>query len=329
MRDLRIDHLRAVLVFLVVFGHFLEASPDGCMPLYRLIYAFHIPALLFLSGRFARFSLRRVRGLLLLYAVCQLLYRLFDWLVLGNPQKVVSWLLVPYWHLWYLVVLIGCLALAPLLEKISRKLRPLAVLASLLVAVLWGAIPVSGYWLSFGRLLSFFPFFLTGLYCKNVRLPSGKHRVLPLFLSALLTAAGTWLLLRWDALPTGLLFGAQSFARLGATVVQKVFSLALAFCWICFLLLFPWPSRSIPLWTGIGQATIPIYLLHGFFVLTAKHWALFVGLDSLAPLSALAVSLLLTVLLGSPELSRRMNTRFFPSSKGKNTLFSPNPEKKD
>lgn len=323
------DHLRAVLVFLVVFGHFLEASPGGCVPLYRAIYAFHIPALLFLSGRFARFSRRRVRGLLLLYAVCQLLYRLLDWLVLGAPQEAASWLLVPYWHLWYLVVLAGCLALTPLLEKIPRRLRPLAVFASLLIAVLWGVIPVSGYWLSFGRLLSFFPFFLTGLYCKNLRLPAGKCRILLLLLSALLTAAGTWLLLRWDALPTGLLFGAQSFARLGASAEQKVFSLALAFCWIFFLLLLPWPSRPIPLWTGIGQATLPIYLLHGFFVLAAKNWALFAGLGLLTPLPALAASLLLTALLGRPELGRRMNVCFFPRSKGKNALFSSSPEKKD
>ncbi len=323
------DHLRAILIFLVVFGHFLEVPPADCPRLYRAIYAFHIPALLFLSGRFAHFSWRRIRKLLLLYAVFQVLYRLFDWLILGQPQKLTRWLFVPYWHLWYLILLAGCLALVPLLEKLPQKLRLPIVLVSFLTAAFWGFAPISGYWFSFGRFLSFFPFFLTGLYCKNVRIPSGKRRFLLLLPAAVLSAAGTWLLLQWKAIPNALLFGAVGFRSLGAGFGQKLFLLVLASLWVCSLLLFPWPPHHLPFWSSIGKNTLPLYLLHGFVVRSAEHWSLFSRLGTGTLLPALASSLLLTLLFAHPLPKCRKTAAFFSRTKGKKSLFSPNAEKKD
>lgn len=322
------DHMRAVLVLLVVFGHFLEVPPADRSGLYRALYAFHIPALMFLSGRFARVSRRRVVRLCLLYTGCQILYRLFDWLVLGNPQKPAGWLLVPYWHLWYLAVLIACLALLPLLVRIPQRYRPLAFAVSLCAAVFWGLLPVSGYWLSFGRFLSFFPFFLSGVYLKDVPPPAGKRRLAALFLLAALCAAGTFLLLRWDALPTGLLYGAENNLRLGATVWQKAYVLALAFAWVFLLFLLPWPSRPLPLWTHVGKNTLPVYLLHGFFVAAAKRWTLFsrLGVGTLWP--SLILSLLLTLLLANPALCGA--ARVLLNGRAKETaLFSPKSENND
>ncbi|WP_297195804.1 acyltransferase family protein [uncultured Flavonifractor sp.] len=55
-REYRYDNLRFFLMALVVLGHLLEITPD--IPykreLYYLIYSFHMPAFLFLSGIFAR-----------------------------------------------------------------------------------------------------------------------------------------------------------------------------------------------------------------------------------------------------------------------------------
>ena len=137
-REYRFDHMRAALLFLVVFGHFLELLPEGGRALYRTIYSFHIPALLFLSGRFAKRSGRRLWQMLFLYLVFQTLYRLFDRFVMGNPQDLTVCLLIPYWLLWYLPVLMGCLALTPLLEKIPSRFCFLPFAVSLFAALLWG-----------------------------------------------------------------------------------------------------------------------------------------------------------------------------------------------
>ena len=57
-REYQYDNLRFLLIALVVLGHLLEIAGD--FPhrelLYELIYSFHMPAFLFLSGMFARFD---------------------------------------------------------------------------------------------------------------------------------------------------------------------------------------------------------------------------------------------------------------------------------
>ncbi len=52
MRDFHFDNIKAVLIFLVVLGHVfrnLGANGDEYL-VYKIIYSFHMPALLFISG---------------------------------------------------------------------------------------------------------------------------------------------------------------------------------------------------------------------------------------------------------------------------------------
>ena len=51
------DNMKGILVFLVVFGHFLELCPATLQKniLYLVIYSFHMPAFLFFSGFFAKY----------------------------------------------------------------------------------------------------------------------------------------------------------------------------------------------------------------------------------------------------------------------------------
>ena len=51
MRNYRMDNIRCILIFLVVFGHMLTWIPKADTP-YRIIYLFHMPAFLFLTGYF-------------------------------------------------------------------------------------------------------------------------------------------------------------------------------------------------------------------------------------------------------------------------------------
>ena len=56
-RKYRFDNIKFILITLVVFGHFLELI-DGqtANNLYRIIYLFHIPAFIFITGYFAKFN---------------------------------------------------------------------------------------------------------------------------------------------------------------------------------------------------------------------------------------------------------------------------------
>ena len=55
-RDYYFDNLKAVLIFLVVLGHFLLPIHDNAVLviLKRLIYVFHMPLFVFVSGYFAK-----------------------------------------------------------------------------------------------------------------------------------------------------------------------------------------------------------------------------------------------------------------------------------
>ena len=295
IRSYRLDHLRALLLLLVVFGHFLELMPETCGSVYRVIYAFHVPALLFLSSHFAKFSLRRVLRLLCIYGVFQILYRLFAGLLLQEPQSLSLLLLRPYWLLWYLPVLVYCLLLLPLLQRLPARFRPLLFAASVAVSLLWGYLPVSGYALSFGRFFTFLPYFVAGVYLPQLPTPQRKYRLPALAVVCILSA---YLLLHPE-LTGEMLYGAYNYAALGYGVVEKLLFFLTACAWIALLLQLPLPDRPLPLLTDIGQNTLPVYLLHGFVVrlvgqycrLSLPAWGCF--------LTALGLSALLLCLLGN------------------------------
>ncbi|HBP24176.1 MAG TPA: hypothetical protein DD632_01615, partial [Oribacterium sp.] len=56
-RNLKIDNMKGVLILLVVIGHMLlpiQGTTRGVTNLFYLIYTFHMPAFVFLSGLFAQ-----------------------------------------------------------------------------------------------------------------------------------------------------------------------------------------------------------------------------------------------------------------------------------
>ncbi|HHQ1552107.1 TPA: acyltransferase family protein, partial [Staphylococcus aureus] len=56
-RDYFFDNARAILILLVVFGHMLQPYTSGdkyLSALYLVIYSFHMPTFLFISGYFAK-----------------------------------------------------------------------------------------------------------------------------------------------------------------------------------------------------------------------------------------------------------------------------------
>ncbi len=63
-RDLRVDNVRGVLIFLVVAGHFLLPVNGErlTMNLMYLIYSFHMPCFMLVSGYLSHGIYTRERG---------------------------------------------------------------------------------------------------------------------------------------------------------------------------------------------------------------------------------------------------------------------------
>ncbi|MFP3877521.1 acyltransferase family protein, partial [Bacillus paralicheniformis] len=53
-KDLKISNIKGLLIFLVVFGHLIELYKGNYYQIFVLIYAFHMPLFIFISGFLAK-----------------------------------------------------------------------------------------------------------------------------------------------------------------------------------------------------------------------------------------------------------------------------------
>lgn len=301
------DNLKALLIFLVVLGHGLECCPgwDGLNSgLYRLIYSFHMPAFLFLSGWFARLKPRDLTfRLAYLYLLFQVLYQLFGRFVLQSAATPLQ-ITTPHWLLWYLLVLIFCHLLLPLLEVSSPRRKGAILLCCVAIALVSGLDESIGYYLSLGRLCSFLPYFVLGHYAgqwhqRQTPAPSLKWTAWS-GLGVLVASILTWTML---PLSRKVLWGAEGFEDIGVPWWTEMAALAVALVWITFLIrvLLPLLNRPIPLMTALGRGTLPVFLLHGFVIQWLKHHQI---LAHATPFHVLGLSLGLVAILGNPLTAR-------------------------
>lgn len=305
-RNCGYDNLRAVLIFCVVAGHLLElvggtAATPLRKALYFLIYSFHIPALIFLNGYFAKFSWGRTLGFLGMYVIFQTVYLLYGRFALGSTAQLQFH--TPYWLLWYLVSLFAYQFLIPLLKRVPQKSVAVVITASVLTALAAGYSGEIGYKYSLSRTLAFLPFFVIGFY-------TGQRK--DELAQALRKEPGCWcwfgagalvmtVLLYLSGITKNMLYGSYAYS-VGYGPVTRFFIMATAMLWImAFLDLFLSKlNRSLPFLTSIGRNTLPVYLLHGFVVriMGKYNW------DGDSFLVAALVTVLLTVGLGNPWVGR-------------------------
>lgn len=268
-RDYALDNLRFALIFSVVFAHLLEiCTPSaGKDLLYQGIYAFHMPAFLFLFGYNARFSAKRiVFRWLVPYAVFQTLYTCFRILVLKDGAAFQY--AIPYWILWYMLVCVYYQALLPVYDKVKGRGQVFVISGAFVLSLLVGYVDFVGYPLSLSRFFVFLPWFLLGhsLRKSDCALPE-KARIPASLLSICVIILSVPFLMH-ENIPDDLLYASSAYSVSGGTVWMRLAVSLIALSWICFLffVLKPRLNRKIPLLTSIGQNTWPIFLLHGFIV---------------------------------------------------------------
>lgn len=312
-REYQYDNLRFLLIALVVLGHLLEIA--GAFPhretLYAVIYSFHMPAFLFLSGMFARFDRAKwIFGMALPYLALQWFYTAFVE-KLGDPYVHVQFSR-PYWILWYLFVLAIYTLLLPVYDAPSPAGRWMMIAASVALALLAGFDKSIDYQWSASRILAFQPWFLLGYYFRRADgLRARWHglgrkvRGAALGLAALCCVALEWWMLR-RGVTAKMMLGAYGYEDLGYSWQLRglVMCCAASVLFLLFAGLVPHLKRKIPLVTTFGQNTLSIYLLQGIFfhLLRLKYpWLL------ASPWQVLLVWVGLLLLLGNPVVGRCTN----------------------
>ncbi|WP_432033270.1 acyltransferase family protein [Streptomyces antibioticus] len=314
-RDAFFDNAKYAAIVLVAVAHSwepLKGDSRALQAAYMLVYAFHMPAFIVISGFFSRGfdaspgRIRRlVTGIAVPYVVFEVGYSLFKRYVDHSPDQELS-LLDPYYLTWFLIALFIWRLTTPVWKTVRHPL-PLAMG----IAVLASVSPDIGDDLDLQRVLQFLPFFVLGLCLKPehfrlVRRRSVRIAAVPVFAFAL--AFAYWAVPRMNV---GWFYHRDSAQELGAPwwagpVMQLALfgsSLVLTACFFSWI-----PGRT--LWcTALGAGTLYGYLLHGFLLKGADYRSWFDQERLHSPLGAIAVSLAVAVavtLLCTPPVQRAL-----------------------
>lgn len=309
MRESRMDNMRFLLIFLVVLGHFFEVSQNPLlMNATELIYSFHMPVFVFVSGYFAKFNTQRiVRTYLYSYVLLQIIYIFFIRYYLGNSGFAFQFS-VPCYTLWYLPAMAFYTILIPVIQTESAAKRMCVLAASVAVSLFAGADPSVGYSFASGRFFGFLPFFILGFYCRSTgavtRLCSMKipFKVLCGAALAVIVAAAEAFIIKSPSISFNDMTYSFTYSQTVGGFRARAFLLAAGFLWIILLLLAA-PKKKIPLISNIGANTFPVYIFHGFVVkILIKNEITDLNVKAYV-LIAVACSLLLTAALGNKIVS--------------------------
>ncbi len=270
------DTAKFILIILVVFGHLLVPFSDmstGYQSLFFIIYTFHMPAFMFVSGLFSKktvdaevFQWRKLIPFLLLCFFCNFI-RYFTF-VIFDPEEKFSIFKVSNVS-WYLFVLFAVYVISYLV----RRVRPAYVMIiSLIIACLFGLDPSLKYF-SLYRITTLFPFFYLG-YCLNIkRLEAFLNRKMVRFAAALILAAFVIScfvfpqVLQWRTMITGANSYQTVAKALDFTLHPLIYPLLklgyFALSGIVVISFFAVvPNFRIPVVTRFGSRTLAVYVLH-------------------------------------------------------------------
>lgn len=268
-RNLRIDCVKGGLMLLVILGHLLElfaAQSPWYKAICSAIYVFHMPLFVIIAGMFSRVSLENrdyrsiVSRLLVPLALFQILYL---GLIAFKSGRLATLPLQPHWILWFLLSMALWRLALPLVARLRHAL-PLTVLLALMA----GCNPEIGYAFSLSRTLYFYPFFLFGYQCRYAILSRMSTYRLPMAFSLVLIMSG---IIWWSfhGLQHEALYGSRSYdaapVLASMPLVGRLLMMGISLlASLAALSLMSVHWRFLAL---LGQRSLAILVLHGFFVM--------------------------------------------------------------
>ncbi|MBR0113346.1 MAG: acyltransferase family protein [Clostridia bacterium] len=274
-RDVKWDNVKFVLIFLVVLGHIADIYADISVAtgiLRFVIYTFHMPLFIFISGLFGKTNIRERRwNKIFSYLVLYLFIKVIDfaakWVVNGTK---------PAFHLfsdgsvpWYAFCLFAFSVITIAAERFDRKY---VFVFSLILAVIAGYDNEIRDFLCLSRIIVYFPFYYAG-YCleadKVKEKLSGKKSKIAGTVIIAVTVAVT--IIFYDQIKdVKFLFTGRNpygIFRPGcpyAFLVRIVCYIVSTFMGAAVIALVPGGEKRT-VFSDIGAKSVQIYALHFFF----------------------------------------------------------------
>ena len=280
-RDVRIDCLKGLGIVLVVLGHVIQSAvPDyGSNLVFSMIYSFHMPLFMLLSGYVAKVSskkyvLKRFETLCVPF-VCWIFISYLingEWKVFSVIEKILLVIESPDNGLWFLWVLFLNSVLLWLCTMFAKRfeLAEWKVILPVMLGLFYMVFPVISVWgtsintgmAGIGMVQKYFFYFAGGYLCKQHGIQiRKKHVVIGIIIFSVMMIDYRW--------SEGIAFWQNMYGKMptifwdwGNRTLSGI--LALAGCIsACYLF------RFIENWswgTGLGRFSGDIYILHGWFV---------------------------------------------------------------
>lgn len=270
-RSAYFDNAKALLIYLVVLGHLMSGflqENEYLDTLYLVIYLFHMPAFILISGHFSRTiknknDLKKIgKTLVLPYIIFQIAYTFYYKNIFGDD--VTYDFLEPRYALWFLLSMVMWKLMLTIFGR-----HWIMLIVSVAVSLFAGYISEVNEWLSLARTFFFFPFFLMGYYMNRENFAKMKNKwnvsiasILGLGLVIVIHFYGD---VRWQEW----LFGRIPYDEIGFTILETdALSRLLVYVFMfvatyIFLSLVPKNKRW---YTNVGAKTLCVYLLHLFII---------------------------------------------------------------
>lgn len=301
------DTMKGILIILVVLGHFLWdfTTPEhpGIQFFIVILYFFHMPAFVFISGYFSHSShSRNVESIMKLVSAYILVNGTFI-LADGTMHHNMNYI-VPYYHCWYLLALIVWRLTAGFMTKI-RFVLPLSIVAALLI----GYFPEIDNTLALSRIIALYPYFLAGWFLSEKKitqvlsLPKRKRFFIGIEAISCAMIIIVLAVQNFHYTKDALVFlPYQHITDIGSRAA--VFLIAILMIAGIALLC---PKRPLPLLTQAGRNSFTVYLLHRYFSLAFAEMCPPESTLKIA-FGAIISSLLVTYILQTKVVSQTFNT---------------------
>lgn len=273
-RDYLFDNYKAMLIILVIIGHFIQPCYENNALLYTIkyfIYAFHMPAFILISGYFSKKDApwqKAFQKVLVPYLAFEGIYYLYYNYVLGLNASFD--LEKPKFSLWYLLALFVWKVVTPYVKKIPHYFS-----LSIVMGLLIGLLPSGGTLFSISRIFVFYPYFLAGTLFDRTKLTEMRTR--PYRIASFAGIAFFALFLATLAEPLGLklkyFYGKTGYAQMGQGMVDGILVRLLCYG-IGFFLTYAFAilmTEKQTTFSKLGGATMAVYLFHGLFFKFLEH----------------------------------------------------------
>lgn len=309
-RNAYFDNAKVLLIFFVVFGHMIQPYVDGSQNVgtfYTWLYTFHMPAFIFLAGFYAKgkgsldFVMNLAKKLLIPYLIFQAMYTIY-YFYIGKSGWLTDSIFSPHWSLWFLISLFSW----HILLIVYKRMHPsIAITLALSLGIIVGYFEPIGHLFSLSRTFVFFPFFLLGHFVSVEHimiLKQKRMKVLSVVTMSVIAVAIYFL----PDINSGWLLASKSYSTLGMETygsVARFFVYTTSFAMAASFL--AWVPKRRLIFTKIGERTLYVYLLHGFFIqlfrnydiLSLNHFGHWLGLMvlSAAIVAVLSTNVVMTV----------------------------------